>query len=76
MRTLTGKVISKIGDKTAKISVQRIFVHPIYGKRLKMIKKYLVHDETGAKIGDSVKFVSSHPYSRMKKWKIVKEEKK
>ncbi|KKR86181.1 MAG: 30S ribosomal protein S17 [Candidatus Woesebacteria bacterium GW2011_GWB1_41_10] len=72
MRILIGKIISQQGDKTAKVVVERIVVHPIYKKRFRRMRKYLVHNETGAKIGDLVKFIASRPYSKFKKWRIIK----
>ena len=71
MKIFTGKVISTPTDKTVKIAVTRVTVHPLYGKRLKRIKKYLVHDEIGAKIGDVVRFAATKPVSKLKKWKIL-----
>ena len=71
MKIFTGKVISTPSDKTVKVAVTRVTIHPLYNKRLKRIKKYLVHDEVGVKIGDTVKFAASKPVSKLKKWKIM-----
>jgi small subunit ribosomal protein S17 len=71
MKIFTGKVIATKSAKTATVSVGRVTVHPIYKKRFRRQTKYLVHDELGVKIGDSVKFVACRPYSKMKKWKIT-----
>jgi len=71
MRTLKGKVTSKIGEKTVKVSVERIVVHPMYKKRFKRSREFLVHDEVGVGVGEKVRFSDSRPYSKMKKWKIV-----
>ena len=76
MRILTGKVISKLGEKTAKVSVERVVVHPKYKKRFKRERSYLVHDEVGVNVGDGVRFTDSRPYSKMKKWKITERIKK
>ena len=75
MKIFTGKVISTPSDKTVKVAMARITIHPLYGKRLKRVKKYLVHDEIGAKIGDFVKFVATKPVSKLKKWKILEVKK-
>lgn len=72
MRVLTGKVIGKKMDKTATIEVNRMVVHPIYKKRFKRSRIYHVHDEVGVKVGQTVKFVSCKPYSKTKKWRIIK----
>lgn len=71
MKIFQGKVTSTKMGKTATVVVERIFVHPIYKKRFKRFSKYHVHDEIGAKVGESVKFVASRPYSKLKKWKIL-----
>jgi len=76
MKIFQGKVISKKMDKTAVVAIETIKEHPVYKKRIKTVKKYHVHDEEGVNVGDTVKFVASKPYSKTKKWKIYKSEKK
>ena len=71
MKIFTGKVIGTKMPKTATVAVERIVIHPLYKKRFKRDRKYQVHDETGAAVGDIVKFVATKPYSKTKKWKIV-----
>ncbi len=71
MKQLIGNVISTKVAKTAKVSVLRIKVHPLYKKRIKIKKSYQVHDEMGVKVGQKVKFQSCKPFSKMKKWQIV-----
>lgn len=75
MKVFIGKVISTPTDKTAKVAVERVVLHPLYKKRLKKIRKYLVHDEFGVKVGDQVKFVACKPISKLKKWKVTEVEK-
>lgn len=72
MKIITGKVISTKMKNTATVSVDSVFMHKLYGKRFKRSKKYHVHDVFGSNVGDVVSFVASKPYSRIKKWKIVK----
>ena len=77
MKIFTGKVVSKKMEKTATVAVERVFVHPVYKKRTKRIKKYQVHDELGVGIvGSLVKFTASRPYSKTKRWKIITAFKK
>ena len=71
MIILSGKVISKKMEKTATVVVERVVVHPLYKKRFKRSKKYHVHDTFGVKVGQTVKFVASKPYSRSKRWTII-----
>jgi len=72
MKIFTGKVIDKKMQKTVTVEVERMVVHPLYGKRYKRAKKYQVHDEAGVNVGDTVKFVTCKPISKSKKWRIVK----
>jgi len=76
MKIFKGKVIATKGEKTATVLVSRVVAHPIYLKRYKKVKKYHVHDELGVTVGESVKFVASKPYSKLKKWKIIEIAKK
>lgn len=71
MKIFTGKVISTKNQKTAVAVVERVIVHPVYKKRFKRTKKFQIHDELGALVGQTVKFVASRPYSKTKKWKVV-----
>lgn len=72
MKILTGKVVSKKMAKTATVVVERMVIHPLYLKRYKRMKKYHVHDEVGVKVGDTVKFAASKPYSKLVNWRIIK----
>jgi len=72
MKIFVGQVVAVKNAKTATVSVERMIIHPLYKKRQKRSTKYQVHDEIGVKVGDKVKFADSRPYSKSKKWKIVK----
>lgn len=71
MKIFSGSVVSKKMQKTATVEVVRIATHPRYKRRLKRAKKYQVHDELGADVGDRVKFIAIRPVSKTKKWRIV-----
>lgn len=71
MKIFTGIVIGLKSAKTATVAVERVVIHRLYKKRSKKIRKFLVHDELGVKLGDRVKFVGTRPISKMKKWKIT-----
>lgn len=71
MKIFTGKVVNTKRAKTIAVAVENIFIHPLYKKRFRRIRKYSVHDEKGAKVGDSVKFTASRPYSKTVKWNII-----
>ena len=77
VKELVGKVVSASNDKTITVLVETYKTHPLYHKRVKSSKKYSVHDETNkAKVGDTVRIVSTRPISKTKKFylkEIVKE---
>ena len=73
-----GKRAEKIGvvtsDKmtnTVVVRVDRLIKHPIYRKYVRKRKKFMAHDEQGAKIGDKVKIVETRPLSARKRWRVV-----
>jgi len=72
MKIFKGTVLSsgKMKD-TIKVQVTRVVKHPVYHKRYKQFKSYLVHDISGAALGDSVTFVAVKPISKMKKWATI-----
>ncbi|MGB0757788.1 MAG: 30S ribosomal protein S17 [Patescibacteria group bacterium] len=73
-KTFTGVVVSDAMDKTVVVRVDRQFAHPRYGKRVSTSKKYKVHDENNEfKTGDTVSFVESKPFSKDKRWEVIKK---
>jgi small subunit ribosomal protein S17 len=72
MKAFRGVVLRKIGEKTAVVAVDSFVEHPVYKKRYMVRKKYHVHDIYSSKVGQKVQFVASKPYSRLKKWIIIK----
>ena len=67
-----GKVVSKSGDKSLVVLVERRKPHPLYGKVVTYSRKYHVHDEeNAAKVGDRVRIVECRPVSRLKRWRLV-----
>ena len=66
---IVGKVVSAACNKTITIEVVSYRKHPLYKKNVKTTKKYAVHDEENkAKVGDTVKAVSTRPISKTKKF--------
>ena len=47
-RVLSGTVVSDKGDKTVVVRVERRVKHPLYGKIIRLSKKYHAHDEGNA----------------------------
>jgi small subunit ribosomal protein S17 len=69
----TGVVVSDKMDKTIVVRIERQFAHPLYKRTVKKSKKFLAHDEESkAKIGDNVEIIESRPYSKRKRWKLVR----
>ena len=66
-----GVVASDKMTKTVVVRVDRLVKHPIYRKYVRKRKKFMAHDETGAKIGDKVKIVETRPMSARKRWRVV-----
>ncbi len=72
-RQLLGKVVSISGDKTINVLIETYRRDPLYGKRVKRSKKYLVHDlKNQAKVGDKVAIMEVRPLSKRKHFKLVK----
>ena len=68
---LVGKVVSAKNDKTITVLVETYKNHPLYHKRVKSSKKYTAHDEKNiAKVGDTVKLVSTRPLSKTKRYAL------
>ena len=71
-RVLTGTVVSDKGDKTVVVRVERRVKHPLYGKIIKLSKKYHAHDEDNAfKAGEQVRIEECAPISKQKTWKVI-----
>lgn len=67
-----GIVVSKSGDKSIIVRAERRLRHPIYGKVVKMVKKFHTHDENNeASIGDTVTIMETRPLSKTKCWRLV-----
>ncbi|MEZ4656570.1 MAG: 30S ribosomal protein S17 [Caldilineaceae bacterium] len=68
-RMLVGTVISDKMDKTVVVSVQRVTQHPLYGKVIRLNRKYKAHNENNAaKMGDVVRIRECRPMSKDKKF--------
>lgn len=73
-RVMKGKVIRDQNDKTIIVQVEVTKMHPKYGKRIRLNKKYHVHDENNTyKSGDLVSFVASRPMSKLKTWTVLSD---
>jgi len=71
-KELVGRVISDKMDKTIVVSVERTKKHRLYGKYIRINKKYKAHDEQNqAAIGDMVRILESKPISKEKRWVMI-----
>jgi len=71
-KTREGRVVSKSGDKTIVILIERRVRHPLYGKEIRVSKKVHVHDEDNrASVGDVVRVMETRPLSKLKRWRLV-----
>ncbi len=72
-KTMVGTVVSNKMDKTVVVSVERMILHPVYHKYVRMRKKYKAHDENNeCGIGDRVLVIQSKPISKEKRWRVKK----
>jgi len=79
VRKKKGVVVSDKMDKTLVVESTRLKTHPKYLKKVKVTKRYKVHDEDNSyKVGDEIYFAQTRPISKEKKWialgKVVKEK--
>jgi small subunit ribosomal protein S17 len=71
-RVLSGTVVSDKGDKTVVVRVERRVKHPLYGKIIKLSKKYHAHDAANeVRAGEIVRIEECAPISKLKSWKVV-----
>ena len=76
-KTRIGTVVSDKMDKTVIVAVERMKKHPLYGKTIRVTKKYKVHDEENlSRQGDRVKIMETRPLSKEKRWRLVEIVKK
>ena len=71
-KTRTGEVISDQMNKTIVVRTVTRVPHPRFGKIVKQMKKFYVHDEENkAKAGDTVRIMETRPLSKLKRWRLV-----
>lgn len=71
-RVLKGTVVSDRMEKTVVVRVDRMKVHPKYGKTYKQSTRFKAHDEKGeCKVGDVVRIEETRPISKDKRWRVI-----
>jgi small subunit ribosomal protein S17 len=72
-KTTKAVVVSKGGSKSIKVAIDYVYRHPKYGKTLKRQTRLIVHDERNeAGVGDVVEVTECRPYSKTKRWRLVR----
>jgi small subunit ribosomal protein S17 len=66
-----GIVSSDKMQKTVVVQVDRLVKHPIYRRYVRRKKKFMAHDEIGAKVGDKVRIMETRPLSARKRWRVI-----
>jgi small subunit ribosomal protein S17 len=67
-----GLIVSDRADKTVTVSVEALVRHPMYKKRVRRSRKFMVHDERNeASVGDTVRIVETRPLSARKRWRLA-----
>ena len=73
-RNLTGVVVSKSGEKTVVVRVERRVQHPLYKKFIRRTKKYHAHDaDNKFQVGDFDRIQECAPVSKLKTWEVVEQ---
>ncbi len=76
-RVLQGVVVSDKQDKTVVVRVERRFTHPVMKKTVRRTKNYHAHDDGNTyAVGDTVWIEEHKPISRLKRWAVVRGEKR
>ena len=71
-RVLTGTVVSDKADKTIVVRVERRVKHPLYGKIIRLSKKYHAHDAANEfHVGEIVRIEECAPISKLKTWTVI-----
>jgi small subunit ribosomal protein S17 len=67
-----GLVVSDKPEKTVTVSVETLARHPLYKKRVRRSKRFMVHDEGNeARVGDTVRIIETRPLSARKRWRLA-----
>ncbi len=71
-KSRVGEVTSSKMQKTVIVKTVTRVPHAKFGKIVKQVKKFYVHDEEGkAQVGDVVRITETRPMSKLKRWRLV-----
>lgn len=72
-RVLAGVVTSDKMNKTRRVEINRVVLHPKYKKYIRSRTVCHVHDEDNQSgMGDRVEIIESEPLSKLKRWRLVR----
>ena len=72
VQTFVGRVVSDKMNKTVTVLVERRVKHPLYGKIIRLSKKYHAHDAANEfRAGEIVRIEECAPISKLKTWTVV-----
>jgi small subunit ribosomal protein S17 len=71
-KSRVGEVTANKMHKTVVVETVSRVPHAKFGKIVKQVKKFYVHDEEGkAQVGDVVRISETRPLSKLKRWRLV-----
>jgi len=77
LKTQTGVVVSRSGDKSVKAVIDYKIKHPRYGKYIRKRTTFGLHDEQNiCNVGDTVEFTECRPISKSKNHRVLRVVKK
>jgi len=71
IKRLLGTALNDSRDKTVKIEIKLLKIHPLYQRRFESKRRFIVHTEKEIKKGQKVEITPTRPLSRRKSWKVV-----
>ncbi|MDP3741552.1 MAG: 30S ribosomal protein S17 [bacterium] len=73
-KVLQGTVVSEKMKKTVVVETSRVKRHPKYKKQYTVTRRFKAHDENSEyHTGDVVEVQESKPYSKEKRWKVIRK---
>ena len=71
-KTRVGVVVSNKMQKTIVVKVERRVKHPLFGKYIKLSKKFMAEDrQNECNVGDKVRIMETRPISKLKRWRLL-----
>jgi small subunit ribosomal protein S17 len=71
-RFAEGRVQKATNPKTRVIAIEQLLPHGLYGRIIRRVVKFVVHDEKEeSRVGDLVRIQECRPMSKTKRWRLV-----